>query len=220
MKIVIAAATALEWKPIEHAMRTLAQPLPFNIQYCTCGVGILPAVFRLQQWVVTHQPAIIIMVGIAGTFYQQWLPGWVVAIESETMGDVGVEENDVFSDVFDMKLSDPNEAPFKQKQLINPWLPQLNVLGLPQVNAITISEISTRPHRIAQLQQKYQPAVESMEGAALHYVGLQTGIPFLQLRAISNAVGDRDKSRWHIQSALQQLTEQTVELLQHLQPLT
>ena len=35
-----------------------------------------------------------------------------------------------------------------------------------------------------------------MEGAALHYVALQEKIPFLQMRSLSNFVGERDKSKW------------------------
>ena len=41
-----------------------------------------------------------------------------------------------------------------------------------------------------------------MEGAAFHYVCLEAGVPFLQLRGLSNLVGDRNKSRWQMTTAL------------------
>lgn len=43
--------------------------------------------------------------------------------------------------------------------------------------------------------------VEGMEGAALAHVAAIYGVPFLELRAISNRVEDRDLSRWRIRDA-------------------
>lgn len=43
--------------------------------------------------------------------------------------------------------------------------------------------------------------VEGMEGAALAHVAAIYGVPFLELRAISNLVEDRDLSRWRIRDA-------------------
>jgi futalosine hydrolase len=53
------------------------------------------------------------------------------------------------------------------------------------------------------MKHKYNADVESMEGAALHYVCIQKNIPFLQIRGISNQVGERDKSKWQFKEAIQ-----------------
>lgn len=45
-------------------------------------------------------------------------------------------------------------------------------------------------------------AVESMEGAAAAQVCLALGLPFVELRAISNQVGVRDKDQWRIREAI------------------
>jgi futalosine hydrolase len=42
---------------------------------------------------------------------------------------------------------------------------------------------------------------EGMEGAALAHVAAIYGVPFLELRAVSNLVEDRDLSRWRIHAA-------------------
>jgi futalosine hydrolase len=42
---------------------------------------------------------------------------------------------------------------------------------------------------------------EGMEGAALAHVAAIYGVPFLEMRAVSNLVEDRDLSRWHIREA-------------------
>jgi futalosine hydrolase len=55
-----------------------------------------------------------------------------------------------------------------------------------------------------------------MEGAALHFVCLQEGIPFVQLRGISNRVGDREKRNWRIDEAMTRLQESLANLLLRL----
>ena len=49
--------------------------------------------------------------------------------------------------------------------------------------------------------------IESMEGAAFFFVCRQFNLPCLQLRSVSNNVGERDKSKWKMQDALQNLSE-------------
>ena len=56
-----------------------------------------------------------------------------------------------------------------------------------------------------------------MEGAALHYVCLMEKIPFLQIRAVSNVIGERDKSRWKLKEAMKSLNESLVFLIQKLE---
>ena len=55
-----------------------------------------------------------------------------------------------------------------------------------------------------------------MEGAAFHYVCLQENIPFVQLRAISNFVGERDKSKWLMKEAIENLNRETIALVHPL----
>jgi futalosine hydrolase len=57
-----------------------------------------------------------------------------------------------------------------------------------------------------------------MEGAALHYIGLKENIPFLQLRSISNYVGERDKEKWQLQEAIRNVNLVLQELLTKLKP--
>jgi futalosine hydrolase len=56
------------------------------------------------------------------------------------------------------------------------------------------------------LQSRFSPDIETMESAAFFYVCLQEKIPFLALRAISNKVEPRDKSKWNIPLAMQNLS--------------
>lgn len=57
-----------------------------------------------------------------------------------------------------------------------------------------------------------------MEGAALHYVCLQEHIPFLQIRAVSNDIGQRDKSKWDFKASIATLNKELTNILQCLTP--
>lgn len=217
MKIAVVAATQFEWMPIEkQAIQLPKLSDDVQVTFHTTGVGILASTYQLTMLVNNLQPHIIIQAGIAGSFDKNLPIGNVVVVEKEYNGDVGVVENHAFKDVFDMKLVEANEFPFEEKALANPWLKKLNLLQLKEINGITVNEITTKHDRIAQLKQKYNCSNESMEGAALHYVCLQTNTPFIQVRAISNYVGERDKTKWNIKLALDQLAHSTVSLIQLL----
>jgi futalosine hydrolase len=60
------------------------------------------------------------------------------------------------------------------------------------------------------------PVVESMEGAAFHYVCLMEKIPFLQLRGISNYVGERNKANWKIRESIDALNQQLIKMINQI----
>jgi len=51
------------------------------------------------------------------------------------------------------------------------------------------------------LWKRWQPLVESMEGAAAAHICLLYGVPLVELRGISNLVGPRDRSSWQLEAA-------------------
>jgi futalosine hydrolase len=207
MRVVITAATTGEWMPallqIEPLYTSTSKRL--KVSFHESGVGMMASTFSLTQLLYTEKPDLVIQAGIAGCFDTAIPLGKVVAVEDETLADMGVEEEGKWKDLFDLKLEKSSYPPFEKKKLPNQWLDQYNLLKLPQVAGITINEITTRPARIQQIIKKYNPCIESMEGAALHYVCRQNNTPFIQIRAISNYIGERDKSKWAIREAIDNL---------------
>lgn len=208
MKIVITCATEKEILPIKEAFNTkyILGNFKTKVSFHQCGIGILASCFSISKLISQQKPDLIIQAGIAGTFNNEVTLSKVVVVKEEILGDLGVEENGVYKDLFDLGLENENLFPFSNKRLINSRLYQLNYLKLDEVTGITINEITTRHQRIDQLKGKYNAAIESMEGASLHYCCLQTSTSFIQIRAISNYIGERDKSKWTINSALKNLT--------------
>ncbi len=218
MKVVITSATEKETLQIKSTLNPLLTILKqrLDVSFHISGVGILSSCFSIAKLIFEQKPDLIIQAGIAGTFDNNMSLGKVVIVKDEIPGDTGVEENGGFNDLFDLNLQQENEFPFTEKRLRNCFLSDLNYLKLEEVTGITINEITTRQARIEELKAKYQPTIESMEGASLHYCCLQTSTPFIQIRAISNYIGERDKAKWCFRDAFDNLSESVIKYIQRL----
>ena len=213
MRVIISAATVAEWMPSFLNINALytGESQRLKLQYHQSGIGMLAASFALTKLAIEDKPDLIIQVCIAGTFDTTQPLGTVVVINEETLGDLGVEEDGKWKDLFDLKLEKSSYHPFEKRKLPNQWLTKYNLLGLQEVSGITVNEISTNQEKIQKLMKKYNPTIESMEGAALHYVARETSIPFIQIRAISNYIGERDKSNWQMKLAIDNLNHTLIQ---------
>lgn len=220
MKVVISTATEKEAILIKQAINPVYtnddQNSKLSVSFHESGVGILASCFSISRLIFEKKPDLLIQAGIAGTFNDELSLGKVVAVKDEIVADAGVEENRKFKDLFDLNLLQQNSFPFLNKKLLNTNLEKLNYLNLDLVSGITVNEITTRPQRIGLYKSKYNAFIESMEGASLHYCCLQAATPFIQIRAISNRVGERDKSKWEFKTSLQNLAATVLLYINHL----
>jgi futalosine hydrolase len=60
---------------------------------------------------------------------------------------------------------------------------------------VTVSAITGSFEKAAALSAAFSPVMESMEGAAAAHVAALYQVPMVEIRAASNRVGDRDKTR-------------------------
>jgi futalosine hydrolase len=211
MKITVVAATTMELEFLREHDYECHHQLQFEVH----GVGLMNTVYHLTK-LCRHHPAMLIQCGIAGTFNDNASIGEAVAVYSDTLGDTGAEDHADFLDLFDLGLDNPNNFPFKEGKLVNAMRDQVN--HLKWVNALTVNTTSGSIDTIARREEKYRCDIETMEGAALHYVCLKEGIPFLQLRGISNKVEPRDKSSWNIPAAMTACRTLLETHLQELKP--
>ena len=208
MKLYVIAATIGEIEPlIETTINT-------DYKLIITGVGAMAATYQLTKMIREDKPDLIIQAGLAGSFEEGLSLGSVVVVNRDRFADLGVEENSKWIDIYDLGLAQANEEPFKDGWLRNENK-SLNRFGYAQVSSITINEITTMPKRISLLREKYNASIESMEGAALHYVCLLEKIPFIQLRAISNRVGERDKGKWKIKPAIENLNNALIKIMEN-----
>lgn len=79
---------------------------------------------------------------------------------------------------------------------------------------VTVSTCSGSTQRAVQLQRRTGAIAENMEGAAVAQLCHAYHTPFLEIRAISNMVEDRDLSRWQLAAAMRRAQLATLALLQ------
>lgn len=217
MHILLLSATELEIKPTLDFHQSAALDInAHRMDVLVGGVGMLSTSYALMKWISQHRPSYIIQAGFAGSFDQRYAPGSLVIVNEEMVGDCGVSENGQFNDIFDLQLAGADEFPFRQKVLVNPHWHEWKQYGLPFVKGVTVNKITTGTENIESIVSKYNPSVESMEGAALHYVCLKENIPFIQLRAISNFVGERNKANWKIRESIELLNNSLIQLIRQL----
>ena len=199
MRILLTAATQQEIEPYISSNK--------NIDVLITGVGVPSTLFQVQKAILSLQPDIIIQAGIAGSFSNTLSLGEVVIVKQDTFGDIGMEEKNEFTPIFKSNFANGNEFPFTDGWLINSSK-LFSISKLKAVKAITVNKVSDSEVQKNQSIIHFSPEIESMEGAALHFIGLHQKIPFIQLRSISNNVGERDKTKWKIKEAISNLNEE------------
>lgn len=216
MNILIVAATPQE---VDITKRYLAEKMyqrkDCNVNILVTGVGLVNTTYSLSKYLSRVKPDLAIQSGIGGSFHPFYPPGTVAVISEEVFGDIGVKEDNEFKDLFDLKLAE-KDFPFSEKLLVNPHKPLCSKVKLKSVRGVSVNEITTDSRRIQQLMEKYNVIIESMEGAAFHYVCLQEAVPFVQLRAVSNFVGERDKTKWLMKDAIENLNRELINLVRPL----
>jgi futalosine hydrolase len=160
------------------------------------GVGKIEASFALTRRLCAGLPEVVVNFGVAGVFPHSGLDvGDVCLVTEETLADEGVVTHDGFADLVELKLAE------RRGWTANAgWVERLSdVLGGPRcVRGTTVSTISGTDEVAAAYAERSSAVVESMEGAAVARVCEAFGVPWVQVRSISNRVGQRSKGGWDI----------------------
>jgi futalosine hydrolase len=214
MNCLVVAATAMEIMPFLDQCRT-RKVLPDNIEIdvLITGIGLTATTYSLTKQLSIKRPNLVIQAGLGGCFDINIPPGTVLAIKQEAIADQGVIELNKLKTLFDLKLVPQNQYPFSNGWLINKS-EVLKKIKLKKVKGVSVNEITTSGQKVKLYKEVFNPAIESMEGAALHYVCLKEKIPFLQMRAVSNYVGDRNKKNWNMKESIINLNKELIHLLQ------
>ena len=214
MYILLVAATENEIRTTSDWLSSVKGSVNgHEVEVLITGVGGTATSYALTRQLLWRSPEMVIQAGIGGSFSTEHPPQTVAFIKEEVIADLGVFENDGFTDIFDLGLAGADEHPFSGRMLVNSQLEPWVKYGLPFVRGATINCISSTDEQVSAIKNKYHPAIESMEGAALHYACLMEHIPFIQLRAVSNFVGERDKSKWKMIEAITVLNEKLRRIL-------
>lgn len=199
------------------------------------GVGQVNTALALTLALTRHDPAIILQFGVGGAYVRSGLRVGDLAVATEEWyGDTGVLTPEGWMDMEQMGFpmltgrtavhgktpGEPlyNRIPLDAGRTEN--IRQCLASGLEGEPAhqtaagsfVTVQQCSGIQSVGDTLAARYDGICENMEGAAAAHVAVANGIPFVEIRGISNRVVDRDLSGWDLPLAIRRC-QQAVELI-------
>lgn len=170
------------------------------------GVGPAAAAASTAAALARGSYDLVVSAGIAGGFPGQAEVGSLVLASSIIAADLGAETEVGFMSVDELGFGSCVMEPHM------PIVQKLSVAGQQagyrvKVGAIITVTTVTGSAATASLLAERVPgaAAEAMEGFGAATAAQQLGIPFLEMRAISNEVGPRNREAWRIGDALRML---------------
>jgi futalosine hydrolase len=186
-----------------------------EIHSLIAGIGSVSTAWAMKQWIgINGKPDMAINGGIAGSYKDEVTLGDVVMPVTDCFADAGIEDGDNFLTLSEAGLISTDDFPFKNGILFSDsYYKEQMASILRPVNAITVNTTTGSETTRRKLLKKFNPDIETMEGATFFYICSLEYIPFLALRAISNKVEPRNKNNWNIPLALNNLSEKLFEVL-------
>jgi futalosine hydrolase len=178
------------------------------------GVGSVSTAWALKHWIdLKGKPDLAINGGIAGSYKDAFGVGDVVMPSTDCFADAGVEDGDNFLTLYEAGLINAEEFPLRNGLIHSDPIYNKKIINtIRPVNAITVNTATGSESSRIKLLNKFNPDIETMEGATFFYICSLENIPFLALRAISNKVEPRNKNNWNIPLALNNLSEKLLEV--------
>lgn len=211
MKILLVAATHPEIQPYllsfpsdnetveriigEHAVKTLIT-----------GAGMVPTAFSLGKHLAQHSYDLVINIGVAGSFDFDINVGDVCLVKEDTFAELGAEDGEDFISFDHLGLGITSQSHHPN--------PGFSTSVLKEVSAITVNKVHGHELSIAKAIARFNPQLESMEGAAFFYACNQSDVPCIQIRAISNYVERRNREKWNLGLAIKNLNETIIQLIE------
>lgn len=226
MRILLLSSTSLETEFLQSKLKTVKKPdknfgkyqyKDHNVDLLITGIGCASTTYMLMKSINTEKYDFIIQVGIAGSYTNKYKIGGVVNVISERFADQGVEDKDKFFTLFEKGITSPEKFPYTGGKLVNPLNFDKEIIkDIPSVSGITVNRVTGNRETISMYRKKFNPDVESMEGAPFFYICIMEEIPFIELRGISNFVEERNRKSWSVKSAVNSSNETLLEILDRI----
>ena len=189
LKTLLTGSKILVLIPTAMEGEKFAANLPPNVAVETIGIGPYRSAFNTYHHILRHRPRMAILAGIAGTYPGSGLStGESRLVKAENAADLG----SFLPEGFQPKFAERLETTFST------------------ADSNTLSAAS------APFVERSGAQLENMEGASFFYVCTQSGTPFLELRTISNRVGEPFPD-WDIETATDNLARDLNRLIHELE---
>lgn len=191
--------SALQMKKKEDSLFTDMQS---DTHLLICGPGIPASMFNTMQHVSKHTYQKVILAGIAGTYHNKLPAGDLVCVKEEFFADIGVQNKNNFQS---LSQKSDWETYYSGGSIVNPNEKLMQETQLKHVTSNTVSMNNIR------LEGFPEADIENMEGAGMFMIFNNLQIPFVEIRAISNPVEERNIAKWDMHTALENLTDYLIE---------
>ncbi|MEU9182476.1 futalosine hydrolase [Streptomyces sp. NPDC048550] len=166
------------------------------------GVGPAAAAAATATALALADYSLVVSAGIGGGFPPAAPVGSLVVADAVVAADLGAETPDGFLDVRQLGFGRSVHLP--PAELAARAAEATGALLAP---VLTVSTVTGTADRAALLAARHPLAgAEAMEGFGVAEAAAAHGLPVLEIRAVSNAVGPRDRDAWRIGDALAALT--------------
>lgn len=219
MKILVTAAEEQELRRAERAfdMVKKSKDVKAQVEFRLTGIGAVQACHCVTREVVAAAAVgepynLVVNLGIAGSYDLEAFPiGSAAVISREHFADLGFGSEEGFSDLFQYGILEKDDFPYTKGALARQLLPYPHIEKVLEKYGAgagaTVQCVTGTQARCKEIVAMYNPQIESMEGAGVYYAALMEKVPFFELRTVSNAVGERDTSKWESKAALDTLEE-------------
>ena len=223
MNILIITAVQKEKDAILTALKKIPKSFleknNYNIDIKTTGLGPVTAAIITANILNSKTYDLVINTGIAGGFDLEI--GTIVLAKNIVYADLGVQTLQGFIPLeklgfkaANIKIKDNLIEKFKQILLTDNMLKNKIQIG----TIATVATITGTKNRVLNLKKRLRNLkAEAMEGFGVALAAKIKKIPIIELRSVSNKVGIRDKSKWKIQEALNNLTLTFQNIIQNLE---
>ena len=184
-----------------------------SYQLVLTGPGVFNTGHALTVLLEKEKPVMILQTGIAGVFNGTGLGIGDVAVADQEqyvhtgVGDAGVEKKPLPFDLV-RGMSSTRQGGYEIDKSLSQSCFECLVqefsngdVKVGKANIITVSTITATSGYANDIFKVCNPVMEAMEGAAAAHIAALYKIPFVEVRAASNKVGQRDKSKWDIPQA-------------------
>lgn len=217
MKILIVSATSFESDKISSQHFA-----GHSVCVTVTGIGMVNSAYRLTKSLAAASYDFVLNVGICGSYDRSRTIGEVVYVKEEILSEMGA--TDAGGDFLDLeKIGFKNFSTagndyynrIKNPNALSGFF-DYDFQKIPHVVGLTVNTVNGDMQRINNAGRLFNPGIENMEGGSVASVCLQEGIPYFELRSISNYVEPRDTSQWNIPLACNSIQDFTISILSHL----
>ncbi len=181
------------------------------------GVGKVNAAVTTALTIEKWGPSLLLLTGTAGAYPSSGLSPLDLALATEEIyGDEGsmTEEGWLTPKNMNTAYLVTEKDQFHHRFPL--FCPDSLISSIPRGPFITLSAITGKEERAKELEALFPKALcENMEGAAVAHVAAFYRTPLIEVRAVSNMVGKRERDKWKVEEASRTLA---AFILDHLLP--